>query len=169
MCKGISSILKSIVNALKPILTIALLAAAAYFIFIAPAGATLGSTFAGISWMPAVIAESTLSVATAGYLALGAAVVLDPEGVAAVTSSVANNVGSVAGSILSGVTAGLVSGSNIGAWVLYGALAWFFLFRKDSKDETYVDRKLRRSDEREEAEYQRMLKAPLPLPEATNP
>lgn len=167
MCKGISSILKSIVNALKPILTIALLAAAAYFLFIAPVGATLGSTFAGISWMPAVIAESALSVATAGYLALGAAVVLNPEGVAQVASSVANGVGAVASSIVSGVLKGFASGSNIGSWALYGALAWFFLFRKDSKDETYVDRKLRRSDEREEAEYQRMLKAPPP--EATNP
>lgn len=167
MCKGISSILKSIVNALKPILTIALLAAAAYFLFIAPVGATLGSTFAGVSWMPAVIAESALSVATAGYLALGAAVVLNPEGVAEVASSVANGVGSVAGSILSGVTKGLVKGSSIGTWALYGALAWFFLFRKDSKDETYVDRRLRRSDEREEAEYKRTLEASPP--KATNP
>lgn len=158
MCSGISSILKSIVNALKPILTIALLAAAAYFLFIAPAGATLASTFSGISWMPAVIAESSISVVTAGYLALGAAVVLNPEGVAQVVSSVANSVGTVAGSVISGVATGLISGSNIGTWALYGALAWFFLFRKDSKDETYVDRQLRRRDEREDAEYKSSLR-----------
>lgn len=169
MCKGISSILKSIVNALKPILTIALLAAAAYFLFIAPAGATLAGTFSGISWMPAVIAESALSVTTAGYIALGAAVVLNPEGVAQVTSSVAEGVGSIAGAVLSGVATGLVQGSSIGTWALYGALAWFFLFRKDSKDETYVDRKLRRSDEREEAEHKRMLEAQRPMLEAPQP
>lgn len=142
-CSGLANVLKKVFNALKPLLTVALLCAAAYFLFLAPATATLGSTLGSLSWMPTVIAESTLAASTVGYIALGAAVLVDPEGIGELAGSAAQTIGKVAGSVVAGLAGGVAGGlfgGNFLGFAALGALAWFLFFRKDDDGETVSER-----------------------------
>lgn len=137
-CGKLGEALKKIFNALKPLLAVALLCVSAYFLFLAPAGATVGSVFGGLSWMPSVITTSTISATTAGYLALGAAVIVDADGVSKLAGSVANKVGRIAGKVVAAAAAGAgagLFGGNAWIWAL-GALALYFLMTGDDEEES---------------------------------
>lgn len=148
-CGKLGEALKKIFNALKPLLAVALLCASAYFLFLAPAGATVGSVFGGLSWMPSVITTSAMSATTAGYLALGAAVIVDADGVAELASSAAKTVGNIAGKVVAAAAAGASAGlfgGNAWLWAL-GALAVYFLVAGDSDEEdTSKDSAVPRAD-----------------------
>lgn len=136
-CGKLGEALKKIFNALKPLLAVALLCVSAYFLFLAPAGATVGSVFGGLSWMPTAIATSAVSASTAGYLALGAAVLVDSEGVSQLAGSVASTVGKVAGTVVAAAAGGLASGlfgGNAALWII-GGLALYFLLKSDDEEE----------------------------------
>lgn len=136
-CGKLGEALKKIFDALKPLLAVALLCVSAYFLFLAPAGATVGSVFGGLSWMPSVITTSTVSATTAGYLALGAAVIVDADGVSELAASAANTVGNIAGNVVAAAAAGASAalfGGNAWLWAL-GALALYFLVIGDKKEE----------------------------------
>lgn len=131
-CSKIGEILKSIVKALKPILAVALLAFAAYAIWVV-GPAALGSVPA-LSWMPAAVLG--MSGTTAGYIALGAALIVDGDTIASIGGELAEGVGEVAGAVIGGIGAGLVSSvtsSSLFPWLIGGAILWYFWSRDDEK------------------------------------
>lgn len=142
-CGKIGEALKKVFKVLKPLLAVALVAFAGYLLWLVPAGATLGSVLAGVSWLPAALTTSTITATTAAYIALGAAVVIDSEGLGAAAGSVAKGVGTVAGKVLAGAAAGVAAGVSGGNnWLLYAALAaaaWYFLFRDEEDKETETE------------------------------
>lgn len=127
--------MKSILDAIKPILTIALLCFAAYALILAGPGVL--PFLKGIAWLPATVAGA--SATTLGYIALGAAIILDPDGVADVAGGVADTIGTVAGAVVSGAVGGLLTGvtggSSLLGWAALAAAAWFIFFRKKDKDD----------------------------------
>lgn len=137
-CGKIGEILEKIIDAIAPILAIALVLAAAYVLVFAAPGVTLGA-FTGFTWLPVSIAG--LSASTAAYVALGMAVMLDPDGAASLVGNAAGKMGEVAGKITAaafgGVASGLTSG-GVGAFLLYGGLAYLaykWLFAHDDDEE----------------------------------
>lgn len=135
MCGKIGELLKKVVNALGPILAIALLAFAAYAIWIV--GPAALSSVGWLSWMPASVLA--ISGTTAGYIALGASLLLDSDAVGEVVGTIAKKAGEVAGSVAAGLAGGVVSGLTGGDFLTYAVLgfaAWWFLFRDDSEDES---------------------------------
>lgn len=139
-CSKIGEILKSIVKALAPILAVALIAFAVYAIWVV-GPAALGSVPA-LSWMPTAILG--LSGTTAGYIALGAALLVDSDTVADIGGAIAGGVGQVAGAVIAGVGGGLVSSvtsSDLFPWLVGGAILWFFWLRDDGEKGKEDDRK----------------------------
>lgn len=138
-CSKIGDILRQIVDALGPILTIALLCVAAYFlIFAAPEALT---ALSGFTWLPTSLTTLSLQASTWGYLALGAAVVLDPATAAEIVGSVASGVGTIAGTVVTSVVGGVVSGlfgtstSNLLLIGLAGYLLYAYFTREKSAAE----------------------------------
>lgn len=133
-CSKIGEVLKSLVKALKPILAVALVAFAAYAVWVV-GPATLGSVPA-LSWMPATILG--MSGTTAGYIALGAALIVDGDTIANIGGELAEGVGEVAGAVIGGIGAGLVSSVTSSSFLpllIGGAIFWFFWLRDDRKEE----------------------------------
>lgn len=168
-CGKLGEALKKIFNALKPLLAVALLCVSAYFLFLAPAGATVGSVFGGLSWMPTAITTSAISASTAGYLALGAAVLVDSEGVSQLAGTVASSVGKVAGTVVAAAAGGLVSGLSGGnalLWII-GGLALYFLLTSDDderKEDDVRDVDVKEGDLEREVPAPRVSgHAPVPL------
>lgn len=146
MCGKIGELLKKVVNALGPILAIALLAFAAYAIWIV--GPAALSSVGWLSWMPASVLA--ISGTTAGYIALGASLLLDSDAVGEVVGDIAEGVGEVAGNVIAGLGGGIASGlagGNFLTYALLGFAAWWFLFRDNREDEP----KNRRSDETDDS------------------
>lgn len=134
MCGKIGELLKKVVNALGPILAIALLAFAAYAIWVV--GPAALSSVGWLSWMPASVLA--ISGTTAGYIALGASLLLDSDAVGEVVGTIVGNAGEVAGRVITGLVGGVVSGLTGGSFLTYALLgfaAWWFLFRDDDKNE----------------------------------
>lgn len=125
-CNKLSDIIKKVISALKPILVVALLCVAAYFLILAPAGAV--ALFEGFTFLPAFVTSVSLKASTWGYLALGAAVMVDPAAVGEVAGNVAESVGQIAGTVISaaagGVASSLFGGSS--SWILAAAGAFLF-------------------------------------------
>lgn len=137
-CGKLGAALKKIFNALRPLLAVALLCVAAYFLFLAPVGATVGSVFGSISWMPAAISGSAMAATTAGYLALGAAVLVDAEGIGEVVGGAVGTVARTAGAVVAAAAGGALSGLFGGNFLplALGAFALYLFFtRKKDKDE----------------------------------
>jgi hypothetical protein len=131
-CSKIGEILKSIVKALAPILAVALLAFAVYAIWVV-GPATLGSVSA-LSWMPTAVFG--MSGTTAGYIALGAALIVDGDTIADIGGEIAEGVGEVAGAVIGGIGGGLVSSvtsSSLFPWLVGGAILWYFWSRDDEE------------------------------------
>lgn len=138
-CSKLKEIVKKILKAIKPLLTIALLAAAAYFLFFAPAG--MLTPLSGVSWLPAWAKTASASATTWGVAALGAALVINPDGVSDIMSNAANAVGTVAGKVAGGLAAGVVGGVTASvfgmsptALIALAGLLYFFVFSDDAKD-----------------------------------
>lgn len=131
-------VLKKVLKALGPILTIALLAFAAYMlIFGGPLFMTAIQGFAGI--LPEVIVG--MEAATWGYIALGAAVVIDLATGGEMIGSIVEGVGKVAGKIIAGAAAGLGVGlfgdGGFGKVAVYAGLGFLlYLFLTREKDES---------------------------------
>lgn len=136
-CGKIGDVLSSVLNAIKPLLTVALLCFAAYALLWVAPGATI-AWLEGISWLPAAITGATAS--TLGYIALGATLLLDPEAVVDIAKGIASTVGKVAGAVVAGVTTGLLSGLSSSTLLGYAALALaaYFLFFKNKEDRDVV-------------------------------
>lgn len=135
-CSKIGDILRKVLDSLGPIISIALLCVAAYFLIFAGPGAI--AALEGFTFLPASLTTLTLQASTWGYLALGAAVIIDPAFVAETAGTIAKSVGNIAGAVVSGLTGGLVSGlfggdSFLPALVA-GGLIWFFFFRKKDNE-----------------------------------
>lgn len=136
-CSQITDMLKSILSALGPIIAIALVCFAVYFIFLAGPGVL--TALAEFTWLPASLTGLTLEAATWGYLALGAAVIISPETVTAIAGTAAKVVGKVAGAVVAGVAGGLVAGAtgmsftSLALWGIGGYLL-FTLLTKDKKE-----------------------------------
>lgn len=151
-CRKIGEVLKSIVKALKPILAVALVAFAAYAVWVV-GPATLGSVPA-LSWMPSAILG--MSGTTAGYIALGAALIVDGDTIANIGGELAEGVGEVAGAVIGGIGAGAVSSitsSSLFPWLVGGAIVWFLLKKRKEKE------KERKEEERRKEERQARLDA----------
>lgn len=134
MCGKIGELLKKVVNALGPILAIALLAFAAYAIWIV--GPAALSSVGWLSWMPASVLA--ISGTTAGYIALGASLLLDSDAVGEVVGGIADGLGEVAGNVITGLTGGLLAGltgGNFLTYALLGFAAWWLFFRDNREDE----------------------------------
>lgn len=136
-CGKIGAVLKKILSKLKPILTVLLLAFAAYMLFFVAPG-TMVTLFEGFSWLPAWATTATATASVWGYAALGLALVINPEGVSEVAGSIAGTIGSVAGSVISGAVGGAAAGLLSNPWFgLAAAVAvWFLFFRKGDDGET---------------------------------
>lgn len=117
-CSKIGDIIKKVINALKPILVVALLCVAAYFLILSPPGAL--ALFEGFTFLPAFVTSLSLQASTWGYLALGAAVMVDPNAVGEIAGNAAEAVGEVAGTVIAGVAGGVASG------LFDGSNGWFF-------------------------------------------
>lgn len=138
-CGKLGAALKKIFNALRPLLAVALLCVAAYFLFLAPAGATVGSVFGSVPWMPLAVSGSAMTATTAGYVALGAAVLVDAEGIGGIVGdaagAVARTAGAVVAAAIGGAASGLFGGDflplALGAFVLY-----LFFTRKKDEDKS---------------------------------
>jgi hypothetical protein len=131
-CSKIGEILKSIVKALKPILAVALLAFAVYAIWVV--GPAALKSVAALSWMPTAVLG--MSGTTAGYLALGAALLVDGDAVADIGGELAEGVGEVAGAVIGGIGAGVASSitsSSLFPWLVGGAILWYFWSRDEEK------------------------------------
>lgn len=125
-------------DALGPILQIVLLCVAAYFLWFAPQVVT--AALSGFTWLPAAISTATFSAATWGYLALGAAVLIDPEGFGEIAGGVAETVGEVAGSVIAGAAGGVATGLFGTSWttIFFGAIGAYLLYgylTRDKSDE----------------------------------
>lgn len=138
-CNKITDILKGILKAIGPILTIALLAFAAYMIiFEGPLFMSALQGFVGI--LPEAILG--LEAATYGYIALGAAVIVDASTGGEMIGSIVTGVAKVAGKIIAGVAGGVATGlfgpGGLSNLLLYGSLGllayWFIVKRKDDED-----------------------------------
>lgn len=137
-CSSLVAGLKKVLKKLGPILAIALALYGSYLLFSEAVSLTLWS---GVSWLPAGIETLTLSSTTAGYLALGASLVVDPEAVGEIAGSIANSAGEVAGKVVAGAAAGLgagvsnaLFGTDLTTLLVIGGLTWFFFFRKRPSD-----------------------------------
>lgn len=142
-CSKLGDIIKKVINALKPILVVALLCVAAYFLILAPAGSV--ALFEGFTFLPTFATSLSLQASTWGYLALGAAVMVDPNAVGEIAGNAAEAVGKVAGTVAAGVAGGvatgLFGGSNgwffaaIGAFLLYK----LFIAKDGDEEEEHAD------------------------------
>lgn len=138
-CGKLGAALKKIFNALRPLLAVALLCVAAYFLFLAPVGATVGSVFGSISWMPLAVSGSAMTATTAGYIALGAAVLVDAEGIGEIVGSAVGTVANTAGAVIAAAAGGAASGLFGGNFLPFalGAFALYLFFtRKKDEDES---------------------------------
>lgn len=137
-CSKLGNIIKKVINALKPILVVALLCVAAYFLILAPAGAV--ALFEGFTFLPTFVTSLSLQASTWGYLALGAAVMVDPAAVGEIAGNAAKAVGEVAGTVVSaaagGVAASLFGGSSGWVFAAVGAFLFYkFFLASDDDDE----------------------------------
>lgn len=131
-CGKIGDILKSIMNAIRPLLAIALICVAAYFMWWAPTGAWAAFA-ANITWMPAFLVGA--SNTTLAIVAFGAALVVDSDTVVALAASGARAVGNVIGSVIGAVATGLTGGlfGKDGLAFLVGGLALYWFLTSDSE------------------------------------
>lgn len=155
-CSKIGEVLKSLVKALKPILAVALVAFAAYAIWVV--GPAALSTVPTLSWMPTTILG--MSGTTAGYIALGAALIVDGDTIANIGGELAEGVGEVAGAVIGGIGAGVVSSATSSPFfslLVGGAIVWFFWTRREEKKK---EKKKEEERKKEIAGYER---PPAPL------
>lgn len=136
-CSKISEILAKVMKALGPILTIALVAFAAFCAFAGPWFIPALEGFLG--FLPSAMIG--LQATTWAYMALGAAVLVDSFTGGEVLGSIANGIGKVAGKVIAGVVGGVGVGifgtGGFSTLFLYGSLGLlaYFLLTSDSKDE----------------------------------
>ena len=164
-CSKIGEILKSIVKALAPILAVALLAFAVYAIWVV-GPAVLGSVPA-LSWMPTALLG--MSGTTAGYIALGAALLVDGDTIADIGGEIGEGIGGVAGAVIGGIGGGLVSGftsSSLLPWLIGGVIFWYFWSRDDEKKED--EKKEERDDEKREKKKDNPSAQSTPQPAGRN-
>lgn len=151
-CSKLGDIIKKVINALKPILVVALLCVAAYFLILAPAGSV--ALFQGYTFLPTFVTSLSLQASTWGYLALGAAVMVDPSAVGEIAGNAAEAVGKVAGTVVAaaagGVASGLFGGSNGWFFAAIGAFLVYKLFIAKDDDEEEEDAK-EKEDAKEES------------------
>lgn len=138
-CSKIGQILKKIIQAIKPILQVVLLAAAVYFTwFVAPGSIT---ALNGFTWLPTFFTTMTAANTTWAYAALGMALIIDPENIVEAVGSAAGAVGEAAGAVIAGVSSGLSNGlfgGNLLPILLGAAAIWFLFIRKDDKGGTLL-------------------------------
>lgn len=124
-CSKIKDILKSIVKALAPILAVALLAFAVYAIWVI--GPAALSSVSALSWMPSTVLA--MSGTTAGYIALGASLIVDSDTIADIGGEIGEGIGDVVGEVIGGIGGGLVStftSSSVFPWLVGAAILWYF-------------------------------------------
>lgn len=159
-CSKIADAVKGIIKKLRPLIAVALMVFAVYLLVVS--GGTvpplmLAEALGGWVALPAVIGE--MSAATAAYLSLGVACLVDGDTVVATVGKVTETAGRVAGTIVAAATGGFVDGllnggssGGIGVvgFIVAGALAWWLLTR-DKKEETEEERLAREKREVKEA------------------
>lgn len=144
-CSKIGALLKKVLDALGPILTIALLCFSAYLLIVsAGTGAGLIASMEGYLALPAALVG--LSPTTWAFVAIGMAVVISPTTVGAIASGAGEVVGKVTSGVLSaaskflgGALGGLASGG--GGLLTFGLISvgLYFLFGKKGNDEEPKD------------------------------
>lgn len=134
-CGKIGQVLKKLSKALKKVLVVVLVAFAAWAIFLAAPGTML--PLAKFTWLPAWASGITLSAATWGYIALGAAILIDSSTVTELAGKIGQTIGKAASAVAAGVAGaagGFFSGSGlVGIAVVVGF--WYFFLRNDKKEE----------------------------------
>lgn len=130
-CGKLGDIISGIIEAIRPLLAIALVALAIYFMWFA--SAEFMAYFANITWLPAMI--TTLGSTELAVVAFGAALLVDSSTVAAIAQKAASTVGKVVGSVIGAVAGGVTTGlfgPNAVYWLL-GGLALYLLLTSDKK------------------------------------
>lgn len=146
-CGKIGEVISKIMDAIKPILAVVLLAVAAYYLWWAQPGAW-ASMVAGMEWMPAILAgASNELIAT---LAFGAALVVSPETVVEIASQAAKTVGSVASKVVAATATGLAAGlfGENGLALLIGAAVLYFFLTRDKAEKEKVEESVPVSEKR---------------------
>lgn len=138
-CAKLGEIVKKLLNVVKKVLAIVLIAVAVYFFWFA--GPEVIAALASFEFLPAVMTTFTASPFVWGTAALGAALLLDGPGIAKIAGKAATSVGKVVGTTVGGLTSGIVGGVSAslfgmtpGALLLLGLAAYWLFFSDNSKD-----------------------------------
>lgn len=150
-CGKIAAVLKKVLDALGPILAVALVCFAAYLLVFATPGFIVAME--GFVSLPAFL--TGLEATTWAYIALGTAVIISPETVTEIASEAGQFVGKAVSNIAGAVVAGAAGGvtgffsDGLGQGLLYAGLAYLayvFFFKDDDEKEDFPARPLAESE-----------------------